>query len=77
MSGRKTRKEVDRFDAVSDEGDIYTVVVFQEFTEFRSLTGGSTVPGLQEFRLLDGSFVNQIDPETFQILDTEETIRKV
>jgi hypothetical protein len=68
---------VGRFDAVSDEGDIYTVVVFQEFTEFRSLIGGSTLPGLQEFRLLDGSFVNQINPETFQILDTDEILRKV
>lgn len=77
MAGRRTRKEVDRFQAESDDGDVYTVVVFQEFIEFRSMTGNDWKPGLRELKLLDGSHVNEIDSETFQILDTDEIIRKI
>jgi hypothetical protein len=77
MAGRRTRREVDRFDAESEDGEVYTVVVYQEFVEFRSVMGNDWKPGLQELRLLDGSHVNQIGSETFRILDTDEIIRKV
>ncbi len=73
-------KETGRFQAESDEGRVFTVVVIQEIIEDRRLTGhpSSTRLGLRELFLSDrSSAVNQIDPVTFKIVETDQIIRKV
>lgn len=76
-STHRTEKERSRCQAESDNGNTYTVIEFQEYREFRSLNGpDQIVPSLRRYALSDGRPVNQIDSETFQIVETDEIIRK-
>ena len=71
-------QETDRFKAVSDDGEEFTVIVYRTVTEERHLTGGSTRLGLPRLALADGSTVTPgDDPETFKIVQTHKIIRKV
>ena len=70
-------EEIDRFEAVSDDGEMFTVIVYQELRESRSLTGSSWSKGLPRLFLSDGKAVNEVDPETFKIVETNQIIRKV
>lgn len=70
--------EVDRFQAVADDGEEFTVIVYRQTIKGRDLDGTEwTKLGLPDLALVDGSAVNQIDTETFQIVETDKIIRKV
>jgi hypothetical protein len=73
-------EEIDRFQAVGEDGTVYTVVKrYKPNPAFRRLSGGtSPAGGTTDFVLSDGRDVNQTkEPESFQILDTGEIIRKI
>lgn len=69
--------EINRFDVVSDKGKKYTIIESQTY-----LAAGSQgnpqleIPGLKEFNTTTGLAVNYIDPKTFMIVETGETVRK-
>jgi hypothetical protein len=67
----------ERFRAVSDEGKEFIVIKYRRFTEDRDLSGTSIRELVPRFRLSDGSPVNQIDAEAFEIAETHQIIRKV
>lgn len=71
-------KEIRRFIAETDDGEKFTIIEYQNFTTHRPINGPSqTIPGLKRLTLLDGSHVNMIDEETFQIVQTDQIIRKI
>lgn len=71
-------KEVQRIQAQGDDGARYTVIEYVWVTELHPISGEpSSVKGAREWRLDDGRHVNMIDAETFEILDTDEIIRKL
>ena len=70
-------RETGRFRAVSDDGEGFIVIECQRIIETRTFTGTLITKGLKRFRLSDGSSVNRLDPETFQIVQTQQIIRKV
>ena len=71
-------REIRRFQAASDDGDVFTVIEYQNFIERRLLSGDTSITkGLKRLVLSDGSRVNQIDPETFKIVQTDQIIRKI
>ncbi len=72
------RREIERFEAVSDSGVRYTVVLLAEQKLFQPLAGPPQwLDGSTSYELLNGGHVNRKDAVTFEIFDTEEIIRKV
>jgi hypothetical protein len=71
-------QETHRFRAVSDKGEEFLVIEYENITAHKDLSGRtSTTRGLKRFALSDGSTVIQLDPETFKILQTDKRIRKI
>ena len=73
-------QEIRRFYAKSDDGRVFIVVEYQEFTEFQPISGArQRIPTTTSLRLSDGRDVTYVqdDPEAFKILDTDEIIREV
>lgn len=70
-------REVDRFEVETDDEERLTVVKLQPITKTRNHGGTSIAGGKPILRLTDGRLVRQLDPETFQIVDTDQIIRKV
>ena len=71
--------EVDRFEAGSGDGEKFSVVKYQKLTKIQNLDGSSSIDSDRShvlFRLNDGRRANFIDSETFQIVDTDQIIRK-
>jgi hypothetical protein len=72
------RKEIKRYRCTGDSGRGYNVIERRNFTRFQPLRGpAQDVPGTQDWILSDGRHVNFIDDNTFQILDTDEFVRKI
>jgi hypothetical protein len=74
------RREIDRFTCRGEDGEEFTVVIWQKFTKFRPLSGPpQEVAGIKDATLSDGRHVNfrHGNPETFQILDTDQIITRV
>ena len=74
------RREIDRFPCRSEDGDEFTVVIWQKLSTFRPLSGPpQEVAGIKDATLSDGRHVNfksgEID--TFQILDTDQIIKRI
>lgn len=73
-------EEIDRFGAASDDGRMFTVIVYQRVVNFRGLASGPQgLGGAKRLALSDGRRLNAVkgDPEAFQIFDTDEIIRKL
>lgn len=71
-------EESGRWKATSDNGTVHTVIEYQAIEVFRPISGPSTrLKGVRSLYLSDGRAVNYIDADTFQIVDTDEVIRKV
>jgi hypothetical protein len=71
-------QETRRFRAVSDDGEEFVVIEYQRIIEHKLLSGATSVTkGLKRLALSDGSSVNQIDPETFKVVQTDQLIRKI
>lgn len=77
MPNRETHK-TDEFTAVDDDGNVYTVIEYQEVMERRSVNKPSEwiKTGPRWFRLDDDTPVNQIDADTFKIATTDMVIRR-
>lgn len=74
---RKIIKEIERFNAKSDDGQIFTVIISQEYIVTRSLQGRSQeLPGLKVAMTSDGSYLNFIDENKFEIVETGTVISK-
>lgn len=71
-------KEIQRFRCLGDSGYEYIVIEYQTFRRFQPLSGpAEDIPGAKECFLSDGRDVNFIDDSTFQIVLTDEFIRKI
>lgn len=61
----------------ADDGTFYEVDEIQEFISSHSLSGSEKwVPSLKRLELSDGSHVNHIDDNTFEIVRSGEIIRR-
>ena len=65
-----------QFKASAATGETYTVHEYQEFIESRTQGGVDWIPGMKELRLNDGSRVNYIDENTFEIVQTGATLKR-
>jgi hypothetical protein len=78
---RTGERTVGRFQVQYDDGEVYTVITFQEFMEMDVVRPAGEpaqwAGGRKRLALSDGSPVNQIDAETFQVLDTNRIARKI
>lgn len=69
---------IDRFEAVSDDGQKYIVEHYQEVVPAGSYGDPrATIPGMSRYQTSSGECLNQIDSETFQIVIGKKIIRKV
>lgn len=72
------KQELTRFHAKSKEGITYIVIEYAELIKPQYLNDQTPIfKGQREWFLLDGRSVLQVDADTFQILNTDETIRKI
>lgn len=71
-------KEINRFDAIADDGTVYTIVEIQEYVETNSIDKPSQwIEGLKRLELLDGTSVRAMGNNTFKLFFTDEIVRKV
>jgi hypothetical protein len=72
------KKEIDRYRCIGDSGREYTVIEYQHIIRTQLKSGPpQDVPTTKEWFLSDGRDVNFIDDNTFQIVLTDEFIRKI
>lgn len=78
MATTHKETEIDRFQARSDKGRIYTVIKYQTMITFKPVSGPSSkAKGGYDYALQNGDPVSEIDSSTFKVLLTDEIIRKV
>jgi hypothetical protein len=71
-------REIRRFFAVADDGTEYVIVEHQEIIDAAHHGDKRAgLPGMKRLATLDGRAVNYIDSETFQIVETDEIVRKI
>lgn len=73
------RKEIGRYRCIGSDGREYTII---ECQNYRRQPGGLTTPPrdyptTREWFMPDGSHVNYIDENTFQIVLTDEVVKKI
>lgn len=71
------RRETDRFECTGASGRNYTVLERTMVITQRSISRAQTVNGTRDYITADGQDVNMIDDDTFQIVSTDEILRKV
>lgn len=70
--------EVDRFQARSDVGREYTIVIYQSFIPAPSHDDPhGEIAGMKSLFTSSGLDVRYIDSETFKIIKTNEIVRKI
>lgn len=70
--------ETGRFRARTESGKEYIIIQYQEFISAATFDNPhAEIPGLKRLSTSDGFSVNYIDPTTFKIIGTGETVRKV
>ena len=75
---QEEREEIGRFRAISDDGEEFTVIQYRSNIESRAHSEPPTrSKGIAQLTLTDGRIVNQIDPETYQIVETNQIIRRI
>lgn len=74
----KLSREVDRFQAISDTGEIYTVIEYQIYEVFHSF-GSQSNELLHQRDLVTttGLSVNYIDDNTYMIVATGVVLKRV
>jgi len=71
-------KEIERFQAVSDSGNKYTVLIYQKFIDASTAEDPNKyIPGIKSARTLDGQPLNRIDDKSFEIVETGEIITRI
>ena len=71
------RRSTDKFAVRADDGEELTVIEYQVFSIFNSLTGTREVPGMKDYQLSDGRDVNWIDENNFEIVRTGRRLRRI
>ena len=71
------REEIDRIACVGDDGESYTVIMYQRYKQFRGFDGNSWVPGMKEAELPNGDPVNYIDDNTFKIVLSDVVLQRL
>ena len=70
-------EEVDRFKAADENENEHTIICLQKVSEIKTSDNTiSTSRGTKKFFTSDGDPVDAIDSETFQILKTDQIIKK-
>jgi len=71
-------REIGHFRARSQSGNIYFIVEYQEFIPAGTFKNPHYEhAGLKSWKTIEGRLVNQTEPETYQIVGTDEIIRKI
>jgi hypothetical protein len=71
-------QEATRYLTENEDGVQFTVVEWVKIITARPLSGPtSTAKGARRWTLLNGSAVNYVDENTFQVVETDEILRKV
>lgn len=70
-------KRIETFEAVSGNGRRYIIHILQEQIDASTLASRKAIPGMKRAILDNGSEVNPIDDESFQIVATGEIIHRV
>ena len=61
----------------SDDGTHYEVLEYQEFLDASSHDGAAMVPGMKSLFLADGTRVNHIDDDTFELIWPKTILRRI
>jgi hypothetical protein len=78
MGRGEMKKEIARYQCIGDSGREYTVIEFQHIIRTQLKSGPpQDVLGTKECFLSDGRDVNFVDDNTFQIVRTDEFVRKI
>lgn len=70
-------KETGRFQCRGDNGRTCIVVERTKILTFRGLSGTQTLNGTRDYITADGQGVNWVDDDTFQIVMTDEILRRL
>ncbi len=71
-------REIDRFDAISEDGRVFTVVVYQDFIINHYHDGTtSRIPGRKTAKTTEGYYANYKDNNTFQIVELDLMVTRV
>lgn len=71
-------REIDRFQVKDEDGTVYEVTEYQEFTEHRTVNGKwIRTDGLKRLNLDDGGHLNRIDENTFKVVATGKTASRL
>jgi hypothetical protein len=72
-------REIERFEAQTENGTVLTVVIFQEFVDATAMgdTAQRWIPGMKRIELDDGSPLNFIDNKTFRLVLTDQIVRRI
>ena len=71
------RREINRYECEGESGKRYTVVEYQNYRQYHPMSGPpQEVPTTKDMYLVDGRDVNAIDDNTFQIVITDEILRR-
>ena len=74
---RTKSQVIDKFAARDDHGNEYTVIEYQELLEDTATHCSLLwIPGMRELRLEDGSLVNEVDENTFEIVGRSNIVIK-
>ena len=74
----KITKEVERFNATSEDGQMFTVIIAQEFTVTHPYEGDSKeIPGYKFAVTSDGRDLNFMAENKFEIVESGTIITKV
>jgi hypothetical protein len=71
------QKEIDRFLAIDDDNNQYTVVILQNYIETSTRDGVSHAPGMKKAITSNGLTLNTTDGKIFEIVQTGTIIRKI
>ena len=72
------RREIERFDAESEDGDRVTIIRWQKVIDTGAQDGTRIhAAGLDSFTTDDGNDVRLIDDDTFGVVRTEMIVRRV
>ena len=74
----RRKVEVDRFVAKTDNGKEHIIIKYQEYISEKTVDGVvHEIEDLLLFITTDGFHVNSIDSKTFEVVETNEIVRKV
>jgi hypothetical protein len=70
--------EIERFEAIADNGKRYTVVHLQHWTEFRPLSGkAQQLPGSTEWKTACGIDLEENEDGTFKMIQIDGILRRI